>query len=682
VPTDQLASVLRRIAGTVSSSLELKDVFGRIAESAAEVIPFDAMVVQRHDRDGVLEVHSLVGALKGPPQETLVDEFSPSVREFFTAGGRIDDFEPLIDVAYAQDRLLRADRLRSAMAMPIRRGGRLAAVVAVGSRQIAAFTENHESALRSIADLVGLALEHERLWTLDLARRRRLDAVDALLPTLAKALDVRAIFNQVSAVVQPVLAHDRLMLASLSADRRTITVDALSGEPVPDISRPTSAPTECTESDDLEPEVVADLEAAPEEDRCSKSRLLGVRSLLRVPMRLPDGRAGALVFLAKKPNAYGDEDVLVARRVTEYVSLALSYQRLAEEERIAADAKERASRLEMRVEELRVELAASRGYRRVVGESKAWSDVLKQATQVAPTEATVLLTGESGTGKEVVARFIHGGSPRSKGPFVALNCAALPESLLESELFGHEKGAFTGATASRAGSIEQAAGGLLFLDEVAEMSRTVQAKLLRVLQEREYQPLGATKPRKADVRVVAATNRDLQSMISHGEFREDLYYRLQVFEIRLPPLRERADDILVLAESFLEELGQLVGRPAAGFAKDARDALFAYRWPGNVRELRNVLERATILCDGGLITSEHLPRDVANHVAAVVHAATAVTTDALPFDLEAVERVAVVRALAAAGNNRSQAARLLGIARQQLYHRLRKFGLDDAPPAA
>src|SRR5882724_13568979 len=169
-------------------------------------------------------------------------------------------------------------------------------------------------------------------------------------------------------------------------------------------------------------------------------------------------------------------------------------------------------------------------------------------------------------------------------------------------------------------------------------------------------------------------------MNARGEFREDLYYRLQVFEIPLPPLRDRADDILVLAEAFLEELGQLVGRPAAGFAKDASEALLAYRWPGNVRELRNVLERATILCDGGLITSEHLPRDVTNHVAPAAKSASSESADALPFDLEGVERVAVVRALAAAGNNRSQAARLLGIARQQLYHRLKKFGLDDASP--
>jgi DNA-binding NtrC family response regulator len=190
---------------------------------------------------------------------------------------------------------------------------------------------------------------------------------------------------------------------------------------------------------------------------------------------------------------------------------------------------------------------------------------------------------------------------------VALNCAALPETLLESELFGHEKGAFTGAMAAHPGRIEQAAGGVLFLDEVAEMSPAVQAKLLRVLQEREYQRLGGTRPLKTNVRILAATNRDLEEALARGQFREDLYYRLRVFEIRLPPLRERTEDILPLAEAFLEEIGPAVGRPAAGISRQAHEALHTYHWPGNVRELRNVLERASILCDGGLITVEHLP---------------------------------------------------------------------------
>ena len=227
-----------------------------------------------------------------------------------------------------------------------------------------------------------------------------------------------------------------------------------------------------------------------------------------MPLRLDGGYIGALIFISKTPGQYSEEDVVVARRVGDHVSLVLSHQRLAEEQRQAAEARERATLLEERVQALRNELEATRGYHRVLGESKKWKDVLTQAAKVAPTETTVLLTGESGTGKEVAARFLHRASRRADGPFVALNCAALPETLLESELFGHEKGAFTGAS-RQPGRIEQAAGGVLFLDEVGEMSPAVQAKLLRVLQEREFQRLGGTRPIRADVRVVAATNRDL-----------------------------------------------------------------------------------------------------------------------------------------------------------------------------
>ena len=285
----------------------------------------------------------------------------------------------------------------------------------------------------------------------------------------------------------------------------------------------------------------------------------------------------------------------------------------------------------------------------------------------------MLLTGESGTGKEVVARFLHRASRRASGPFVALNCAALPEQLLESELFGSEKGAFTGAVATRPGRIEQAAGGVLFLDEVGEMSPAVQAKFLRVLQEREFQRLGGSRVLKADVRVIAATNRDLSAAMGRGDFREDLYYRLHVFEIRLPPLRERPADIPALLGFFLREIGEQVGRPAAGVSREARDKLLAYAWPGNVRELRNAVERAVILSEGGLITSEHLPMALGRPAPAAPTATGEIPAGGI--DLEAIERSWVEQALRQAGNNKSKAARLLGLTRAQLYSRIEKHGL-------
>ncbi len=298
---------------------------------------------------------------------------------------------------------------------------------------------------------------------------------------------------------------------------------------------------------------------------------------------------------------------------------------------------------------------------------------------------TVLITGESGTGKEVVAHFIHRASPRARGPFVALNCAALPEQLLESELFGSERGAFTGAHVSRSGKIEQAAGGVLFLDEVGEMTPAVQAKFLRVLQEREFQRLGGTKTLRADIRVIAATNRDPRVAIERRTLREDLYYRLGVFEIMLPPLRERGEDILLLAEAFLQDVCGAMGRPVAGISDNARDQLVSHAWPGNVRELRNAIERAVIMCGGGLIASEHLPMAI-TRAPRPGPATTPSRPGEVPIadfpaegiNLESMERDLVNKALARARNNKSQAAKLLGLPRGQFYSLLRRHGLTDA----
>jgi two-component system NtrC family response regulator len=299
-----------------------------------------------------------------------------------------------------------------------------------------------------------------------------------------------------------------------------------------------------------------------------------------------------------------------------------------------------------------------------IGVSAAWRNVLRRAAQVAATEATTCLEGESGTGKEVVARFIHNQSPRRRGPFVAINCGALPEQLLESELFGFERGAFTGAQHAKPGQIELAAGGVLFLDEVTEMTPGAQAKFLRVLQEREFVRLGGTRPVHANVRVIAATNRDLQDAVARGQFRADLYYRINVFDIHLPPLRERRDDIPVLADRFLHEFGRTAGVPMAELTPAALTALLNHDWPGNVRELRNVLERAAIMCENGAIGAEDL---------SLQHASASVVDST---DLGVLERRAIERVMREVGGNKVKASRRLGITRTQLYMRLRKHGLD------
>ncbi|HXY18373.1 MAG TPA: sigma-54 dependent transcriptional regulator [Gemmatimonadales bacterium] len=290
--------------------------------------------------------------------------------------------------------------------------------------------------------------------------------------------------------------------------------------------------------------------------------------------------------------------------------------------------------------------------------------VVQALRKVAPTGSTVLLMGESGTGKEVAARTLHAWSPRAGGPFVAVNCAAIPETLLESELFGHEKGAFTGAVSARRGRIELADGGTFFLDEIGEMPPAVQAKLLRVLQDRRFERVGGTRTIEADVRWVAATNRSVEALRATGTLREDLYHRLAVFPVRLPPLRERPRDILPLAERLMARSGAAIGRPRLTLSPGAQRRIVAAAWPGNVRELANVLERAAILCEGTEIREEHL--ELGEPVAAGVGGNGATT-------LDAIERTAIERALAAVGGNRRAAADRLGIGLRTLYDKLKRY---------
>jgi transcriptional regulator with PAS, ATPase and Fis domain len=306
-----------------------------------------------------------------------------------------------------------------------------------------------------------------------------------------------------------------------------------------------------------------------------------------------------------------------------------------------------------------------------IGASTEWQDVLRKAAQVAATDTTVLICGESGTGKEVVARFIQQASPRKNAPFVALNCAALPEQLLEAELFGYERGAFTGAQLAKPGQIELAAGGVLFLDEVSDMTLSAQAKFLRVLQEREFQRLGGTRVLKANIRVVAATNRDLRQAVDAGDFREDLYYRLQVFDIPIPPLRERRADIAPLSDAFLQEIGRAFGRPGAKLTREAREALWQYDWPGNVRELRNVLERAAILCDDGPITPQHLS----------LESTVKLSRGSDATNLGTMEREMIAKVLRDCRWNKSEAARRLRLSRTQLYVRMRRHSIEEAATA-
>ncbi|HMP77080.1 MAG TPA: sigma-54 dependent transcriptional regulator [Kiritimatiellia bacterium] len=319
---------------------------------------------------------------------------------------------------------------------------------------------------------------------------------------------------------------------------------------------------------------------------------------------------------------------------------------------------------------LREQLDARYGLEQIIGQSPAMQEVFDTLRQVAPSRATVLVLGESGTGKELVAHALHRLSPRGKGPFVAVHCAALSATLLESELFGHEKGAFTGAAERRRGRFELADGGTLFLDEIGEIDAALQVKILRVLEERRFERVGGSETLDVDVRLVAATNRDLKRMVEEGKFREDLFYRLDVVTVKLPPLRERVGDLPLLVHHFVTALARENGKTLDGITPDALQALAAYDWPGNVRELRNVVERMVVLSRGDRLTL----RDVPPHLRGPDEHAPA---RGGALSLEASERLMIVRALKMNDGNVTKAAADLGISRRTLHRKLNEYGLRE-----
>lgn len=411
------------------------------------------------------------------------------------------------------------------------------------------------------------------------------------------------------------------------------------------------------------PMCIADVSEEPLFLNRTRSRDLGKEniSFICVPIRLNDQVVGALSV----DRLLADEDTLADEmRLLTVISTLLGHVALETQERM---------------DEERPHPLRPRGF---VGNCEAMRMVYEQIAQVAPSATTVLLQGESGTGKELAARAIHAAGPRAGRPFISVNCAALPENLIESELFGHERGAFTGASAMRKGRFELADGGTLFLDEVGELSPATQAKLLRVLQERAFVRLGGMETRRADVRVITATNRDLEQMVREGTFRRDLFYRLNVFPITLPPLRSRPEDILPLANHFIKKYAQANGRGGARLSLAVMDMLQRYVWPGNIRELENVMERAALLLGHeGLVLPQHLPPALHGGWAGSGpggerRSARTGVPGSLQEQLEELERAAIAEALECSRGQMGKAAASLGLTERVMALRMRKYGLN------
>jgi transcriptional regulator with PAS, ATPase and Fis domain len=382
-------------------------------------------------------------------------------------------------------------------------------------------------------------------------------------------------------------------------------------------------------------------------------------SMLVAPLSMLNSLIG-VIYLESKTNRFDEDHLQLLAAVAGIAAPALNNARQVE----WLEAENRRLRFDINLEH------------NMVGESPRIRDVYQFIAKAAPAESTVLIRGESGTGKELVARAIHLNSPRSQAPFVAINCAALSDTLLESDLFGHEKGAFTGAVALKKGKLEVAAGGTVFLDELGELAPALQAKLLRVLQEREFERVGGTRPIKADIRVIAATNRDLEQAIKAGTFRQDLYYRLNVLSVTMPALKDRREDIPLLAGYFAMRFSKKTTRPVKGISPDARQCLIQYDWPGNVRELENAMERAVVLGTTELIQPEDLPEALLEK-----QAVPGVQVTEYHQSVKEVKRQLVLKAFEEAHGNYAQTARLLGIHPNNLHRLLRNLDLQLQTPS-
>ncbi len=684
---DALATLGRSLGAEVEPRSFL-DEFSRLLRTW---VPHDRLVVASLSDDEVS--FSILGEYGGHIGQLHADhyttEVSPRARHAVSDWGVAPVFQgecmvsadlrvdPRFATMPGERRILDAG-LRSGIAVPLAQGDRVVGALIATSVAVGAHDESQIPIFSCLAEVVAPFVHGVVLLQRDRIRRKRMKIMAELTAQIAGSLSLDDTFAETAEVVRGAIEFESLGVLERSAGG-TEVVSLVEVDQI----RPEVAPPERVAIDQFslgprvlggEAVIVNDATKELDPELAGDRWILesGARSILALPLWMGESVGGALYFAHREVRWFDSSDEEIARAVALQVALAIQHQRLDEEHKRVAATENLAKVLRRKVENLEDQLEQRFGFDRIIGRSPELRAALDKAARVAPTETTVLISGESGTGKELVAQAIHSSSPRREGPFVALNCAAIPESLLESEMFGHERGAFTGADRTRAGKIEAASGGTLFLDEIGELALPAQAKLLRVLQEREFTRVGGTQTQKADVRILAATNRDLEAEVAAGRFREDLYYRLAVFAVHLPPLRERGDDVRILAEHFLHDRGLRMGKSDDGLSRDTRERLLSYSWPGNIRELSNAIERALILSDGGAIRPEQLGLPIG---AAPITRANGLAVPA-GGSLPEIERRLVVEALERTAGNKLRAAAALGVTRSKLYTLLKKHQID------
>jgi formate hydrogenlyase transcriptional activator len=684
---------LVRVSQAIGAHGDPKELFGILMDELHGVVQFDLIGVSLRDQDSdtfqnyfidMTSRSELVPEEKLTPGETITSWVYERQEPLLKS---TDEMEPCYGRLQA---ILKRLYIRSICALPLTTAHRKLGAITFGSKQVDAYSPNNIRFVSQVADYIALAFDD----ALNFAALRRTseelqtknDHLQLLLDVtnqVVSNLELRDLLRAISQDVRRVMQCDYASLALPDAENKQLrlyAVDFPEGKGF------------------LHEELVYPIEGTPSGTafRTMKPLTLqspftgwlnypivqiavreGLKSCCFLPLISRNRAIGILVLARLRDDAFGQADISFLSQVANQIALAvenaLAYREIRE-------LKEQLSKEKLYLED---EIRTEMNFAQIIGNSASLRRVLKHVETVAPTDSTVLIYGETGTGKELIARGIHDLSPRRSKPFVKLNCAAIPTGLLESELFGHEKGAFTGAIAQRIGRFEVADGGTIFLDEIGEIPLELQTKLLRVLQEREFERLGSSRTLRTDARLIAATNRDLEAMVAEQKFRSDLYFRLNVFPVHVPPLRERQGDIPLLVRHFTQQFSRLMKKVMETIPSAAMDALCRYHWPGNIRELQNVIERAVIVSAGPALSIDvsdlKLPK--ASHPEERAAAPNSATNGALHHLLEETERQQILQTLkqcnwVVAGPN--GAAARLGMNRSTLQVRIRKLGISRA----
>jgi len=605
--------LLLEVSESIASHRDLSDLFHDLAERLPPIVPFDYINLVLHEPSrNVMRLHLLVTPepstiqpglelpIDGSPGGYVWKTQQALAVEDISRENRFPTLTPL----------LIENGIQSFCSIPLTTALRRLGAIGFGSKQRRDYQEEELRFMQQVAKQVALAVDNvlhdesaraaQRQLTYERDRTRLLLDVNN---AVVSHLSLDDLFPAISECLRKVIQHDGSALVLFDQQTRRYRVHVLSFAKNESFIEEGIAESDCKTPASMaiagrQPATFSeqDLASLAAESECAKYWVAEeTRALCSVPLLSHDGALGALDMGRRREDAFSPDELELLGQVAQQIAIAVEN---AQAYREITELKERLAKEKLYLEE---EIRTEHNFEEIVGESAALRRVLKQVETVAPTDSTVLIRGETGTGKELIARALHELSPRRERTFVKINCAAIPTGLLESELFGHEKGAFTGAIMQKIGRFELAHEGTLFLDEVGDIPPELQPKLLRVLQEQEFERLGSTRTVSVDVRLVAATNRDLSQMVAAGEFRNDLYYRLNVFPVILPPLRERRDDIPRLVRHFAQKVARRMGRRIETIPAEAMDALVQYPWPGNVRELENVIERAVILSPGAVL---------------------------------------------------------------------------------